>query len=190
MSEAASPTGLSATSMVVPIANVSTLSQAWLDALGLVRHQKIQAKAKTTSFSASPETHAHPFAVGRQNTGNTFGHARTKIAAASSRSHTPRPDIARQRIADVERMRISKKVASIHPPQPDVFRRSAGRVTIISRKGIIRLLMQRDGGRLNITAVCDPKLVSTISDALRATHLAYSARGVIAQTRVHPEKAS
>ena len=186
MSEAASPTGLSKTSMVVPIANVSSLSQAWIDALGLARHQPVASKAKAANVAAVPQEHTHPFAVSRRAVASASEHA-PHILHRMSRIGTLRNAQTRDRIADLERLRVSKKIASVHPPQPDVFKRSAGRITIISRRGVVRLLMQREAGRLRITAVCDPRLVSTIADALRATNVAYAARGIQLQTSTHSE---
>lgn len=186
MSEAASPTGLSKTSMVVPIANVSSLSQAWIDALGLTRHRPIPTKQKSTVVL--PEARSHAQLGARLQRPALPGNSHEqRITRNGLRTNISRPAIARQHIADIEHMRVKKKIASIHPPQPDVFRRSAGRVTIISRRGIVRLLMQRDAGRLRITAVCDPKLVSIIADALYASRVAYAARGVQLQSSTHSE---
>ena len=177
MSEAASPTGLSKTSMVVPITNISSLSQAWIDALGLARHQSVPTGPKAPRIAA-PE-HLSAVAAGplRRIASQPLEPLRTNMKLRSQPLHH-RSVSARPRVARLERLRVAKKIASIHPPQPDVFRRSAGRVTIISSKGIIRLLMQREAGQLRITAVCDPRLVSTITDALYASRVAYAARGV------------
>jgi hypothetical protein len=188
MSEAASPTGLSRTSMVVPITNISSMSQAWIDALGLARHQAIPTPQKSSNIAVAPEDHTHPMGQKGRGSKGAFGQARGIVGKNTIGSRALLQNSARDRIAHLEKMRISKKIASIHPPQPDVFRRTAGRVTIISRKGTIRLLMQHNGSQLRMTVVCDPKLVSTISDALNATRLSYAARGITAHSEVHPEK--
>lgn len=188
MSEAASPTGLSGTSMVVPIMNVSALSQAWIDALGLARHQPISTRGNGSHLAELPEERASYLARANGKSPSPCGGSRVAPEGSATRSPAGLGVPTRDRIANVERLRVRKMKASIHPPQPDVFRRSAGRVTIISRRGVIRLLLQRDGSQLRMTALCDPKLVSIVSEALRATHLAHAARGITAQTEVHPEK--
>jgi hypothetical protein len=188
MSEAASPTGLSGTSMVVPIVNVSALSQAWIDALGLARHQPAPTRGNGSHPLGLPQEHASCLGRANGKSPSPRGESRVALQSSATRPRAALPVYARERTANIERMRVSKKIASVHPPQPDVFRRSVGRVTIISRRGVIRLLLQRDGSQLRVTAICDPRLVSTVSDALRTTHLAHAARGITAQIEVHPEK--
>jgi hypothetical protein len=188
MSEAASPTGLSGTSMVVPVKNVSALSQAWIDALGLARHQPTQTSGSGSHPLGLSQEGAARVARANGQLPSPCGERRGTLQKGVLQSRVILPIHASERIANVERMRVSKKIASVHPPQPDVFRRSLGRVTIISRRGTIRLLFQRDGSHLRVTAVCDPKLISTVSDALRGTQLAHAARGITDQIEVHQEK--
>ncbi len=189
MSEVASPTGLSKTSMVVPIANVSSLSQAWLDALGLTRHQAVAPAQKTLTGTIPAKPTMRFDQSGRANRLQGFGAVRQSVMERG-RTTGHRMLASRERLLNLDRVRYgraSKKVASVHPPQPDVFRRSAGRITIISRRGVVRLLLQRDATQLRITAVCDPRMMAVMDDALRATRTAFAARGVQVQSRTYGE---
>lgn len=186
MDEIPSPTGLSGGAMVVPVAAIGALSQAWFDALGLARPPSPLAAPKAVLGAALPVRKATLPAAQR----STVTHA--VLPSAPIARKTASFERARCRVAHglqaSNRITRTWRVLAAHPILHDVAHRSAGRITIRSKRGIITMLVQRELNRMRITAVCDPALISKVSDALTNAHRQLRARSIALEIHTYQEK--
>ena len=188
MDEVPSPTGLSTTAEVVPIAAIGSLSQAWFDALGLARPKQAQTQGKS-AVSETPQRAAKA----PEQLGAMTRNAMPQMAQpAVERKDAGRPRLAAEtlRIGAAEKLKARSHVHASLATANDAMLRSAGRITIRSKHGIIKMLVQRDHDKMRITAVCDPAVVGSVTDALATARIRLAARGVIVSTSAHEGQAA
>ncbi len=175
--------------MVVPIASIGALSQAWFDALGLARPKELGAATKPINHDGqAPRAAKAPLATGKSDVvaapRQSIGESTTSRQSLRSRF------LIAARFEHVRKIRLEKQIAQTRDARNDVQQRSAGRITIRARQGAIRMLVQRDGAQMKITAVCDPALVGRVHDALASARIRLGARGIALEIATHEEPTS
>lgn len=183
MDETPTPGGISGRGMVTPICAIGALSQAWFDALGLAR-PKNQTAARAPVAAEATHT-AVPQPRYAKAPSEEFAHSQS-ILARGERKFTLR--IASANAARIERpqkIRVKDEIRASSQSSHDHERRSAGRITIRTTRGVVRMLVQRDGTKMHLTAVCDPAAIGAVSDALAAAGRKLHARGIGVQAQTH-----
>ncbi len=174
--------------MVVPIAAIGALSEAWFDALGLARHKD----TPTAKLHDAPQN---------ASTAKVTLPANALVAKTSAPRGLPKFDkkrditvrtreIVSTRVLAQDKLRIQTELAAAHESNTDAWQRSAGRITIRSGKGTVRMLIQRDENRMRITAVCNPEIVGSINDALQMARLRLQSRGISVELQTVGENAA
>jgi hypothetical protein len=182
MDEVPSPSGLSGTAMVVPIAAIGSLSQAWFDALGLARPRKLESVP-----AAAPAPKALRHAPLQEEKRPDVSHLSAKVETLDGKRKIAkqRVEFGATRIRAAEKMRTHWRVAQSQATTNDTLQRSAGRITIRTKHGVVRMLVQREDNRMRFTAVCDPAIVGSVHDALATARIRLAARGIDATLSTH-----
>lgn len=172
MTDAPSPTGLSASMTPVPITAINALSQAWRDALGYAKKRggshldgAAHAGHAAASTAVRPEApiarSAVPFAerahvrVGESRSG------RAETVGTRARVEEPRA----RRIRDLAEQIVHAAVTAAH-------------VDLETEHGRIKLLVQQRGMTTRIVAVCPPEAHGDVTEALERVRENMVKRGI------------
>jgi len=173
MTDAPSPTGLSAEMTPVAVTPVTALSQAWRDALGFAKKRPAAQAARSTAHVAGPAS-AAPAA------GSAAGRAvasplpeRAHVRVGDARLGRAEAPAGRERIDDARARRIRDLAEHVVHAAG-----TAAHVDLETEHGAIRLLVQQRGLTTRIVAVCPPETRGEVAEALERVRLALEKRGI------------